>query len=85
MIVFIVIFLISAITVAFARSPWSRRIGVWLGLLFWTLIAGILLYFLVRSCHSGWAWLIVILYFIINIGIIISAFIKVTKAVISKA
>lgn len=80
-IVFLVFALGAGIGVLFARKPWGRRIGVWIGFLFWTFIAGLILYFLVKSCHSGWAWFVVVLYIIFNVGFLVAAFSKFTATV----
>ena len=84
MIVFLVLSLGTAIGLIFVKGSRSKKIGFWIGFIFWAIVIGVILYLLLRSCHRGWAWFFVIIYFIFNLGLILGTFLSVGKKAISK-
>ena len=71
LIILAVFFALSLIGTLFSRAPVEGKMGALIGNVILFGIVGTIMYFLCKSCHSGWAWVILVLFIIIPVIILL--------------
>lgn len=70
-IILIVLFFLSLIGILVSRAPGKSKLGAAFVNLILFGIVGVIIYFLCRSCHSGWSWVVLVVFVLLPVIIML--------------